>query len=47
MSEGDTGSVGGDRKPLAVYDVVRIEFEYDDQPGVFKERPVIVGATRG
>ena len=28
----------------ALYDVWRIAFEYEDQPGVTKERPVIIGA---
>lgn len=26
-----------------LYDVWRMPFEYEDQPGVFKNRPVIVG----
>lgn len=28
---------------LHLYEVWRLPFEYDDQPGVFKQRPVIVG----
>ena len=28
----------------SLYDVWRIAFEYEDQPGVTKERPVIIGA---
>ena len=28
-----------------LYDVWRIAFEYEDQPGVSKERPVIIGAV--
>lgn len=28
----------------ALYDVWRISFEYEDQSGIFKERPVIIGA---
>lgn len=27
-----------------LYEVWRIPFEFDDKPGVFKNRPVIVGA---
>ena len=32
-----------DMRP-ALYDVWRMEFEFDDQPGVAKHRPVVVGA---
>lgn len=29
-----------------LYDVWRMPFEYEDQPGVFKNRPVIVGGLK-
>ena len=28
-----------------LYDVWQLEFEFDDQPGIRKERPVIIGAV--
>ena len=31
----------------APYEVWRLEFEYEDQPGVAKARPVVVGAVDG
>ena len=31
----------------APYEVWRLEFEYEDQPGVSKARPVVVGAVDG
>ena len=32
-----------DRRPR-LYDVWKLEFEYEDQPGITKSRPVVVGA---
>lgn len=32
---------------LRPYDVWRLSFEYEDQPGVSKMRPVVVGAVDG
>ena len=31
----------------ALYDVWSLEFEYEDQPGVAKARPVVIGAIDG
>lgn len=34
-------------EPVVAFQVRRIAFEYEDHPGTYKERPVVVGAVNG